>query len=470
MNMKTKRPHPWFQTVARTSLVTAVSLLFSSWPAPAKTLEQFATVAVSSDSSVATPAIVALRAAGPAGLNALLQTHADLLRAHTNTRPITESSENDETWSRLKSALDAVGRQRDCYASRLYWFTDFDQASAAATASGKPILSLRLLGNLDEELSCANSRFFRTTLYANGEVAAYLRDHFILHWKSVRPVPRVTIDFGDGRKIERTITGNSIHYVLTADGRVIDALPGLYGPKAFLRGLERAEAIERQVSSAGGDRREALLREYHSGRIASLESELQADLQTLSAAPVRAKELVATPVSVPVQPPSARAAGVTAVSKYAVEKPILEKSLPPTSPETGRSVAIDDSTWSRVAALHAEESRLDGGSVSLIRAKSPTATDAGRLTASKRIVEDPLLRQIRNLERSIAEDTVRNEYDLHSRIHSWLAGESINIDQLNKRVYAELFLTPDSDPWLGLLPQDVYAALDRGGVSIATKH
>jgi hypothetical protein len=98
MNMKTKRPHPWFQTVARTSLVTAVSLLFSSWPAPAKTLEQFATVAVSSDSSVATPAIVALRAAGPAGLNALLQTHADLLRAHTNTRPITESSENDETW------------------------------------------------------------------------------------------------------------------------------------------------------------------------------------------------------------------------------------------------------------------------------------------------------------------------------------------------------------------------------------
>jgi hypothetical protein len=51
-----------------------------------------------------------------------------------------------------------------------------------------------------------------------------------------------------------------------------------------------------------------------------------------------------------------------------------------------------------------------------------------------------------------------------------LAGESINIDQLNKRVYAELFLTPDSDPWLGLLPQDVYAALDRGGVSIATKH
>ena len=74
------------------------------------------------------------------------------------------------------AALDAVGQQRDCYASQLYWFTDLEQAKAAAKASGKPILSLRLLGRLDEEFSCANSRFFRTALYANGEVSKVLRD------------------------------------------------------------------------------------------------------------------------------------------------------------------------------------------------------------------------------------------------------------------------------------------------------
>src|SRR6266571_6534884 len=118
-----------------------------------------------------------------------------------------------------------------------------EQAKAAAQASGKPILSLRLLGQLDEEYSCANSRFFRTTLYANTEVSSYLRDHFILHWQSVRPIPRITVDFGDGRKIERTITGNSIHYVLDAKGRVVDGLPGLYGPKAFLAGLKKAEPL-----------------------------------------------------------------------------------------------------------------------------------------------------------------------------------------------------------------------------------
>src|SRR6187397_894201 len=134
----------------------------------------------------------------------------------------------------LRKSIDQVGRQRGCSVSRLYWYTDLDQAKAAAEKLGRPILSLRMLGKLTDEFSCANSRFFRTTLYANTEVARYLQQHFVLHWKSVRPVPKVTIDFGDGRKLERTLTGNSIHYVLDSQGHVIDALPGLYGPKVFL--------------------------------------------------------------------------------------------------------------------------------------------------------------------------------------------------------------------------------------------
>ena len=78
-------------------------------------------------------------------------------------------------------------------------------------------------------------------LYANNEVSQHLRNHFILHWQSVRPVPVITIDFGDGRMIRRTITGNSIHYVLTADGKVVDGIPGLYGARAFLRELAEVE-------------------------------------------------------------------------------------------------------------------------------------------------------------------------------------------------------------------------------------
>jgi hypothetical protein len=156
----------------------------------------------------------------------------------------------DSKWQALRTALDAVAQQRDCHASRLYWFTDLEQAKAASHASGKPILSLRLLGKLNEELSCANSRFFRTTLYANAKVSQYLRDHFILHWKSVRPAPHLTIDFGDGRKIERTITGNSIHYVLDEAGKLDRCLPGLYAG-SLSEGLARAEQAAQKGIAPG---------------------------------------------------------------------------------------------------------------------------------------------------------------------------------------------------------------------------
>jgi len=39
-----------------------------------------------------------------------------------------------------------------------------------------------------------------------------------------------------------------------------------------------------------------------------------------------------------------------------------------------------------------------------------------------------------------------------------------DIEKLNEKVYASLFLTPNSDPWLGLFSTDVYTALDNGGV------
>jgi hypothetical protein len=82
-----------------------------------------------------------------------------------------------------------------------------------------------------------------------------------------------------------------------------------------------------------------------------------------------------------------------------------------------------------------------------------------------------MLRLVWTLQNSIALDTVRNEYQLHRRIHEWLADGKYRptVDQLNERVYAELFLTPSSDPWLGLAPADAYTALPNGGVAKAAK-
>src|SRR5436309_870606 len=97
--------------------------------------------------------------------------------------------------------LDRVCAQKDTHTSLLYWHTELPAAMAEARRTARPILSLRLLGRLDEELSCANSRFFRKLLYPEGRINQRLRQDFVLHWQSVRPVPRVTIDFGDGRSI-----------------------------------------------------------------------------------------------------------------------------------------------------------------------------------------------------------------------------------------------------------------------------
>ncbi len=141
----------------------------------------------------------------------------------------------------------------------MYWYTDLEEAEAAAKTSGKPILSLQLLGRLDTELSCSNSQFFRVALYPNSEISQELIENFILHWQTVRPLRKVTIDFGDGRKLEITITGNSIHYILDSSGGPIDPIPGLYGLKAFLKQLKQAEVIAAVLSNRSGTEYENFL-------------------------------------------------------------------------------------------------------------------------------------------------------------------------------------------------------------------
>src|SRR4029453_8915575 len=148
---------------------------------------------------------------------------------------------------RLRARVDAVAHQKFATVSRLYWYTDLGSAEEAARTSKRPILHLRMLGRLDEDLSCANSRLFRVTLYANQDLSRFLRERFVLYWSSERPVPRVTIDYGDGRALQGTITGNSAHYILDEDAHVLDVLPGLYAPAAFRRELEGSLALAASV-------------------------------------------------------------------------------------------------------------------------------------------------------------------------------------------------------------------------------
>jgi len=169
-------------------------------------------------------------------------------------------------------------------------------------------------------------------------------------------------------------------------------------------------------------------------------------------------------------PPAARRAAAVAVSKSGVELPILAAAELGGAPEARDAASLTDDDWRLIAALHAEEAELDERSLALIRRENPTAAEAGRAAESKRRVEDPLVRMIREFESSIALDTVRNEYLLHRTIHQWLAEASdVDVRSLNERVYAELFLTPNSDPWLGMAPADTYTALSDAGVVCAAQ-
>ncbi len=366
------------------ALAALIALLASPGAAGSNPLLQAVEEAVSERTELADAARDRLRAAGPAGLSALFIVHRagiDRLRAGTTPSP------GD---ARLSAALDRVARQRDAHSAGLYWYTNLSDALASARSLSRPVLSLRLLGNLDEEYSCANSRFFRTALYANRAISALLRDKFVLHWQSVRPAPRATIDFGDGRVVERTLTGNSLHYVLTADGQVLDVLPGLYAPGAFQRELSLALTVGPLPTPAA-------LAEHRRKTLARLD------------------EL-------------ARSSGV-----------------PSSTP---------DSTWNALALSGRPDAQLDEASVALMRRKAGTSISSASFA-----------RMLDGFERSMALDTVRNDLTFRREIHHWLlaSAERDGLESLTRRIYGELFQTPDDDQWLGLVPPDTYSALDNDG-------
>jgi hypothetical protein len=422
--------------------------------------EALARAAVSANAAESVPAIAALRAMGPKGLQTMFALYADEIKRHTSGASLPATEQEKEAWQRLSAALDAVSQQYDSAASGLYWYTDFAQAQKAAKESGKPILSLRLLGNLNEEFSCANSRFFRTVLYANAQVSKLLREHFILHWQSVRPAPRVTIDYGDGRKLERTLTGNSIHYILDIEGRPVDALPGLYGPQAFLRELQQAESIAKQVAGQTDDERFDSLRRYHQTRVDAITQAWKADVQKVGG---KLPEEISGDNQTDGQTPSARRAARLAMSKAVTETSIINSI---TYEAELLAEATDNETWNKLAALHAADAKLDEGSLALMRRQSSAATSAPQNTKTPGSTTDDFTRLVQNFQRYVALDTVRNEYLMHVKLHAWLMSfrYANDLAGLNEKVYSELFLTPRSDPWLGLYSPDTYTALDGGGV------
>jgi len=371
--------------------------------------------------------VAELRRRGPAALDALLARY--------------DATPPGEERQRLETLIDRVAGQRYATVSRLYWYTDLDDARVAARAAGKPILSLRLLGRLDEDLSCANSRYFRVVLYANRELSRLLRDQVVLHWSSERPAPRVTIYMGEGRRLERTVAGNSIHYLLDAEGRPVAAIPGLVGPAAFRRELLAALPVAGAVPAGR--------RAFHRMQMARVAAARRRDgggaVLGGGAGPWDA---------------TLREAERITVGKSAVEAPLIDAVR--LGPQLAR-VADDAAFWLALGDRHPE--RLDAQSRALMRRLSPTDWNA-----DPRPLDDAGFdRLVAAFERQLAADTALNYYRWGLELHRWFADGTApaGLEELNRRVYAELFLTPADDVWLGMATRGAFLGLPADGIDRA---
>ena len=450
-----------------------------------------------SESDVSDLAITTLRRQGPSGLQTLLEEHASLVEAIRAG----DVDADDPAAARLMRAVDAVAAQQDATWSGLYWYTDLEQARQAAAESGKPILALHLLGDLTDERSCANSRFFRAALYPDETVSTMLRDQFVLYWHSVRSVPKLTVDLGDGRRIERTITGNSIHYVLDEQARVLDAIPGMMSPGTFVAALEQAQQVHQFVARAAPSddqawlsaRAEALAAAdrradalwgnlvLNAGLTIGQQADNQAastnanepsphntaalfgerftreDLaQALKARPIAEMDDAEFRVAMAV---IAQQAMGRAIAKEAVERPVFEAGL--VTIGTGRESTqqpIGDSHWAIITQASIREPQLGERARSLIRHHATVgATDDAAVDVDA---------MLDSFERTMALDSLVNAFSLQVELRRWLT-EMNNVETLaalNQRVYADLFRTPLNDPWMGLAQFDVYTGLPGGGL------
>jgi hypothetical protein len=100
-------------------------------------------------------------------------------------------------------------------------------------------------------------------LFSDPRVSSYIRTNFVAAWEAVRPVPIVEIDFGNGRKLKRTVNGNIATYICTPSGRVVDVIPGLNTPEAYLESLRYAVNLY-QASLASFEK---TVIEYHTANL-----------------------------------------------------------------------------------------------------------------------------------------------------------------------------------------------------------
>jgi len=232
-------------------------------------------------------------------------------------------------------------------------------------------------------------------LFSQPELAGFLSEHFECAWESVRPVPRLSIDFGNGHTLERTLRGNIATYLCTSEGETFDLLAGLVDAGEYRARLAQGlELFAELRAPSAADSRVARVAAWHGALCAS--------------EPVRE--------------------GLRNYAKSAVELP-LERQLAPAS-----------------------SSRFDP----LVAAELLGEQPAPSPFVSKLAVEAPLEIELagRRLDASaLARDTAFQRQLGYRLAHALLSGHPLETPAtLTRDVYRTLLHVDLDDPYLGLAP------------------
>src|SRR5262245_49808380 len=106
----------------------------------------------------------------------------------------------------------------------------------------------------------------RAVLFSREDVSDFINRNFEPAWEMVREVPIVRVDFGNGRTATRTLHGNVASHVCCADGNIVDIVPGIYTPAAYVTALTPMRALAERWTSLTATARLAPWRQYHRER------------------------------------------------------------------------------------------------------------------------------------------------------------------------------------------------------------
>jgi len=334
--------------------------------------------------------------------------------------------------------FDKVSGQKDAVSSRLFWHTNLDEALNLAEEQNKPVLCLEMLGNLSEDFSCANSRFFRTLLYSNGNISKILKEKYILCWEPVIKVPKITIEYPDGKKQIQTITGNSMHMILNSDGVILDALPGLYGPAYFENWITKL-SDKNYVLNLKENQKSRIEQLKNTTLVNNLNNEDWSDI------------LQAYPSDSKVDKKTLEASALS-IGKSMSEAPVY-KSVYSVNKKTFKQLPASDSkSFTGYEAFGFKWENLSSSTQKLIASKKNYTTEDLQFTLQK-------------ISDNLTKENIRNDLRIHSTILQWLQKSSTasNKKEFVSRVYKELFLTPLDDTKMGLYDKSIFSATTDDG-------